>query len=64
MPDPALSALGTTVSKSSRIRAPRGLVFRYRGQAFKQVIVVTADEGDGAGLVLTQQIALSVCIIR
>lgn len=49
MPDTVLSAMGTTVNEISRIRAPRELVFGYRGQVFKQVIVVTADGGEGTG---------------
>lgn len=36
----------TTVNKISRILAPRELIVGYRGQVFKQVVVVTADEGE------------------
>lgn len=55
MPDTVLSTKGTTVNEISRILAPRELIVGYRGQIFKQVIVVTAD---GGKMVLSQQVAL------
>lgn len=58
MPDTVLSDKGTTVNKISRILAPRELIVGYRGQIFKQVIVVTADGGENGA----KPAGSSVCV--